>query len=154
MTNNQLTEELLQELYSTAVSCEVAEREGAYMASFDLLCKADDVGGIAHLVRKLIDTLRAERIERQEPSSVGFNIMPILREDIVARFRESNIGFPVERFKADYVIAWMLANYPHQPVSVVTEKTKQHLKKVDRCDVCTEGARGGCGTCIFNGNFE
>ncbi|HDS9670307.1 TPA: DUF550 domain-containing protein [Klebsiella oxytoca] len=28
------------------------------------------------------------------------------------------------------------------------------LKKVDRCDVCTEGARGGCGTCIFNGNFE
>lgn len=28
------------------------------------------------------------------------------------------------------------------------------LIKVDRCDVCTEGARGGCGTCIFNGNFE
>ena len=27
-------------------------------------------------------------------------------------------------------------------------------KKVDRCAVCTEGARGGCGTCIFNGNFE
>lgn len=27
-------------------------------------------------------------------------------------------------------------------------------KKVDRCDVCTEGARGWCGTCIFNGNFE
>ncbi|HBY0150138.1 TPA: DUF550 domain-containing protein [Klebsiella pneumoniae] len=27
-------------------------------------------------------------------------------------------------------------------------------KKVDRCDVCTEGARGGCGTCIFNGIFE
>lgn len=27
-------------------------------------------------------------------------------------------------------------------------------KKVDRCDVCTEGTRGGCGTCIFNGNFE
>lgn len=26
-------------------------------------------------------------------------------------------------------------------------------KKVDRCDVCTEGARGGCGTCVFNGNF-
>ncbi|ENU0860544.1 ead/Ea22-like family protein [Citrobacter amalonaticus] len=26
-------------------------------------------------------------------------------------------------------------------------------KKVDHCDACTEGARGGCGTCIFNGNF-
>ncbi|MCB8420929.1 hypothetical protein KGG54_11625 [Klebsiella variicola subsp. variicola] len=66
MTNNQLTTELLQELYSTAVSCEVAERAGAYMASFDLLCKADDSGGIAHLVRKLIDDLRADRAELQE----------------------------------------------------------------------------------------
>ncbi|HHR0645635.1 hypothetical protein [Klebsiella pasteurii] len=153
MTNNKLTEKLLQELYSTAVSCEVAEREGAYMASFDMLCKANDAGGIAHLVRKLIDMLRAERIERQEPSSVGLNITPILREDIFARFRESNIGFPVERFKAGYVIAWMLANYPHQPVSDVAEKTKQHRKKVDRCDVCIEGARGGCGTCAFSGNL-
>lgn len=27
------------------------------------------------------------------------------------------------------------------------------LKKVDRCDVCTEGARGGCGTCAFSGNL-
>lgn len=31
---------------------------------------------------------------------------------------------------------------------------EQPRRKVDRCDVCTEGARGGCGTCIFNGNFE
>ncbi|HCI4235697.1 TPA: DUF550 domain-containing protein [Klebsiella pneumoniae] len=31
---------------------------------------------------------------------------------------------------------------------------EQPRKKVDRCDVGTEGARGGCGTCIFNGNFE
>ncbi len=29
----------------------------------------------------------------------------------------------------------------------------QEKQKVNRCDVCTEGARGGCGTCIFNGNF-
>jgi len=38
-------------------------------------------------------------------------------------------------------------------------ESRQHIKerprkKVDRCDVCTEGARGGCGTCIFNGKFE
>lgn len=31
---------------------------------------------------------------------------------------------------------------------------EQPRRKVDRCDVCTEGARGGCGTCIFNSNFE
>ncbi|EPT9139218.1 hypothetical protein ACVTKY_003241 [Klebsiella michiganensis] len=41
-----------------------------------------------------------------------------------------------------------------QEVQVVSEKIEQSRKKIDRCDVCTEGARGGCGTCIFNGNFE
>ncbi|HBQ4072215.1 TPA: hypothetical protein L7053_003165 [Klebsiella pneumoniae] len=45
--------------------------------------------------------------------------------------------------------------YSHaQPTLSLTEKIEQPRKKVDRCDVCTEGARGGCGTCIFNGNFE
>ncbi|HHH2393506.1 TPA: hypothetical protein ACPZCL_003388, partial [Klebsiella pneumoniae] len=39
--------------------------------------------------------------------------------------------------------------YRHaQPTLSLTEKIEQPRKKVDRCDVCTEGARGGCGTCI------
>lgn len=66
MTNTKLTDEQLQEIYGEAVSCEVAEKNGAYMASFDLLCKMDDVGGTAYTVRKLIDMLRAERAELQE----------------------------------------------------------------------------------------
>lgn len=41
-----------------------------------------------------------------------------------------------------------------QEVQVVSKKIEQSRKRVNRCDVCTEGARGGCGTCIFNGNFE
>ncbi|SXF40102.1 Eaa1 [Klebsiella variicola] len=49
--------------------------------------------------------------------------------------------------------AAMLAAAP-QEAQVVPEKIEQSRKRVDRCDVCTEGARGGCGTCIFNGNFE
>lgn len=40
-----------------------------------------------------------------------------------------------------------------QEVQVVSEKIEQLRKKIDRCDVCTEGARGGCGTCAFNGNL-
>ncbi|SAR16333.1 Eaa1 [Klebsiella pneumoniae] len=279
MTNNQLTTELLQELYSTAVSCEVAERAGAYMASFDLLCKADASGGIAHLVRKLIDELRADRAELQElrrsylalrgenedlqaqlyeaenrdaaelqerrkADSEPVALQPELAK-VIYHFRDWNEGFPVERFKADHVISWMLANYPPAqpakdreqvrsehaewsqatfgnvgPVGPLKHLSKEALesaaepgdlsewadmqfllwdaqrragitdeqitqamieklavnkqrkwpapkdgeprlhikeqprKKVDRCDVCTEGARGGCGTCIFNGNFE
>ncbi len=31
---------------------------------------------------------------------------------VIYHFRDWNEGFPVERFKADYVISWMLANYP------------------------------------------
>lgn len=34
------------------------------------------------------------------------------RETAITRFKEYNIGFPVERFKADYVIGWMLFHYP------------------------------------------
>lgn len=31
---------------------------------------------------------------------------------VIYHFRDWNEGFPVERLKADYVISWMLANYP------------------------------------------
>lgn len=44
---------------------------------------------------------------------------------VIYHFRDWNEGFPVERFKADYVISWMLANYPPaQPAPVVMDDTK------------------------------
>lgn len=61
ITKEQLSDEFLQDIYGIAVSGELAEKRGELMSSFDLLCKADDVGGIGHAVRKLIDMLRAER---------------------------------------------------------------------------------------------
>lgn len=36
----------------------------------------------------------------------------VTREAAIERFKEWNIGFPVERFKAGYVIGWMLFHYP------------------------------------------
>lgn len=43
---------------------------------------------------------------------------PELRQ-VIYHFRDWNEGFPIERFKADYVISWMLANYPPtQPTAV------------------------------------
>ncbi|HFZ1853038.1 TPA: hypothetical protein ACIJYK_003012 [Serratia marcescens] len=38
--------------------------------------------------------------------------------DVIARFKEWNTGFPVEKFKADYVIGWVLANYYTPPAPV------------------------------------
>ncbi|MGY5368333.1 hypothetical protein ACXGQP_13405 [Enterobacter oligotrophicus] len=44
--------------------------------------------------------------------------IPELRQ-VIYHFRDWNEGFPIERFKADYVISWMLANYPpDQPTAV------------------------------------
>ncbi|HGW1098921.1 TPA: DUF550 domain-containing protein [Klebsiella pneumoniae] len=182
--------------------------------------------------------------ERRKADSEPVALQPELAK-VIYHFRDWNEGFPVERFKADYVISWMLANYPPAqpakdreqvrrehaewsqatfgnvgPVGPLKHLSKEALeaaaepgdlsewadmqfllwdaqrragitdeqitqamidklavnkqrswpepkdgeprlhikeqprKKVDRCDVCTEGARGGCGTCIFNGNFE
>ncbi|EOC5813744.1 DUF551 domain-containing protein [Cronobacter turicensis] len=54
--------------------------------------------------------LRKER-EKAEP-------VPDLHK-VIYHFRDWNEGFPVERFKADYVISWMLANYPPAPPAPV-----------------------------------
>lgn len=46
----------------------------------------------------------------QEPVSGAPELSKVLYH-----FRDWNEGFPVERFKADYVIGWMLENYPPAP---------------------------------------
>jgi hypothetical protein len=56
--------------------------------------------------------------------------IPELRQ-VIYHFRDWNEGFPVERFKADYVISWMLANYPPAqpaPVSVPEWTNEQCLE--------------------------
>lgn len=47
----------------------------------------------------------------------------ITRDEAIAKFREWNIGFPVERFKADYVIRWVLFHYPPAPVAIQNFRT-------------------------------
>ncbi|EOL8993743.1 hypothetical protein ACM913_004010 [Cronobacter sakazakii] len=59
----------------------------------------------------IVEELLALRKERERAETVG---VPDLHK-VVYHFRDLNEGFPVERFKADYVIAWMLANYPPAP---------------------------------------
>ena len=56
------TEQQLQDIYQEAVSAECAENQGEEMATFDLLCKLDEVGGLAHFIRTMIDAMRAPRV--------------------------------------------------------------------------------------------
>ncbi|HHU6159152.1 dATP/dGTP pyrophosphohydrolase domain-containing protein [Klebsiella pneumoniae] len=48
---------------------------------------------------------------------------------VIYHFRDWNEGFPVERFKADYVISWMLANYPPmQPAKDREQVRREHAE--------------------------
>ncbi|HCI6440585.1 TPA: DUF550 domain-containing protein [Klebsiella pneumoniae] len=48
---------------------------------------------------------------------------------VIYHFRDWNEGFPVERFKADYVISWMLANYPPaQPAPKRDQVRQEHAE--------------------------
>ncbi|HGE8481979.1 TPA: hypothetical protein ACGD7T_000800 [Serratia marcescens] len=49
------------------------------------------------------------------------NAQPVTLE-VIAQFKEWNNGFPVEKFKADYVIGWVLANYYVSPAPAVPEE--------------------------------
>lgn len=64
---------------------------------------------------------------------------------VIYHFRDWNEGFPVERFKADYVISWMLANYPPaQPAPVVPEE----WTIADAVKFCKETGRQDAGAAM------
>ncbi|MGA4563601.1 DUF551 domain-containing protein [Enterobacter hormaechei] len=66
--------------------------------------------------------------------------IPELRQ-VIYHFRDWNEGFPIERFKADYVISWMLANYPPAQPAAVSDSLLSELlaiakKAADAADEC------------------
>ena len=67
-----------------------------------------------------------------ESNSEPVALQPELAK-VIYHFRDWNEGFPVERFKADYVISWMLANYPPaQPAPVVPEDTDELARLAEK----------------------
>lgn len=69
-----------------------------YGAGSNVMLPAEEAGELACLALAAMDS---------EPVA----LQPELAK-VIYHFRDWNEGFPVERFKADYVISWMLANYP------------------------------------------
>ncbi|STR57699.1 Uncharacterised protein [Klebsiella pneumoniae] len=64
---------------------------------------------------------------------------------VIYHFRDWNEGFPVERFKADYVISWMLANYPPAPPAPVVSADLLHTAASAIEDLLTTKDRTGAG---------
>ena len=66
--------------------------------------------------------------ERRKADSEPVALQPELAK-VIYHFRDWNEGFPVERFKADYVISWMLANYPPaQPAKDREQVRREHAE--------------------------
>ncbi|HHJ4283286.1 TPA: hypothetical protein ACQJMO_000829 [Klebsiella quasipneumoniae] len=93
--------------YSQEATC---HSDPNYFCEFQRLATP---GFIASIIRELQERLKAD--------SEQVALQPELAK-VIYHFRDWNEGFPVERFKADYVISWMLANYPPaQPAPVVPD---------------------------------
>nr|WP_246847281.1 DUF550 domain-containing protein [Klebsiella pneumoniae] len=74
------------------------------------------------------DDAAEELQERRKADSEQVALQPEL-EKVIYHFRDWNEGFPVERFKADYVISWMLANYPPaQPAKDREQVRREHAE--------------------------
>lgn len=97
-----------------------------------------------------------ERIELAQIALSAMDGEPVALKPELAKviyhFRDWNEGFPVERFKADYVISWMLANYPPaQPAPVVPDDVLDALQKVARIRLDLndfDGDRRGIADCL------
>ena len=89
MTKSTITRERLEKIKSW--------RE-TYGTGSNVMLPAEEAEELACLALAAIDS---------EPVA----LQPELAK-VIYHFRDWNEGFPVERFKADYVISWMLANYP------------------------------------------
>ena len=83
-------------------------------------------GSNVMLLAEEAEELASIALAEMESDSVA--LQPELAK-VIYHFRDWNEGFPVERFKADYVISWMLANYPPaQPAKDREQVRREHAE--------------------------
>lgn len=84
--------------------------------------------GINAAGKQVVRHALVELQERRKADSEPVALQPELAK-VIYHFRDWNEGFPVERFKADYVISWMLANYPPaQPAKDRDQVRREHAE--------------------------
>ncbi|MER0184110.1 DUF550 domain-containing protein [Klebsiella quasipneumoniae] len=172
MTNNQLTRERLEkikswrETYGAGSNVMLPAEEAEELARMALAAMDRDkvrnehaewsqatfgnvgpVGPLKHLSKEALEAA-AEPDDLSEWADMQFLLWDAQR-------RASITDEQITQVMIDKLAVNKQRSWPEpkdgEPRLHIKERPR---KKVDRCDVCTEGARGGCGTCIFNGNFE
>ncbi len=84
--------------------------------------------GINAAGKQVVRHALVELQERRKADSEPVALQPEPAK-VIYHFRDWNKGFPVERFKADYVISWMLANYPPaQPAKDREQVRREHAE--------------------------
>ncbi len=84
--------------------------------------------GINASGKQVVRHALVELQEHRKADSEPVTLQPELAK-VIYHFRDWNEGFPVERFKADYVISWMLANYPPaQPAKDREQVRREHAE--------------------------
>ncbi len=172
MTNNQLTRERLEkiklwrETYGAGSNVMLPTEEAEELARMALAAMGRDqvrnehaewsqstfgnvgpIGPLKHLSKEALETA-AEPDDLSEWADMQFLLWDAQR-------RTGITDDQITQAMIDKLAVNKQRSWPEpkdgEPRLHIKERPR---KKVDRCDVCTEGARGGCGTCIFNGNFE
>ncbi|HBZ8115134.1 TPA: DUF550 domain-containing protein [Klebsiella pneumoniae] len=172
MTNNQLTRERLEkikswrETYGAGNNVMLPAEEAEELARMALSAMDRDkvrrehaewsqttfgnvgpVGPLKHLSKEALEAA-AEPDDRSEWADMQFLLWDAQRRAGITD--EQITQAMIDKLAVNKQRSWPEPK-DGEPRQHIKERSR---KKVDRCDVCTEGARGGCGTCIFNGNFE
>lgn len=107
--------------------------EAGKLISFDWMDKPvgeseDTLAQIVGIQQMPYGTKLYRHVQQPVVESEPVALQPELAK-VIYHFRDWNEGFPVERFKADYVISWMLANYPPaQPAKDREQVRREHAE--------------------------
>ncbi|EHO9418258.1 hypothetical protein KNC47_004201 [Salmonella enterica] len=129
--NYQSTRAWYEENRDSPAALDDMERAEDQLANFVRKCGFSIVLGLLDEIDELQDRRRAEHctstvlgslleseimrlVGKEQPVPVVPEKMSkhALFEVAISRFSKMNEGFPIKRFKADWVISWMLENFP------------------------------------------
>ncbi len=147
MTKSTITRERLEQLADNNTICKVSWDERIELAQIALAAMdSEPVAEVVSIygdpeafgereIRPLVGiqqmpygTKLYRHVQQPVVESEPVALQPELAK-VIYHFRDWNEGFPVERFKADYVISWMLANYPPaQPAKDREQVRREHAE--------------------------
>ncbi|MGK3237403.1 hypothetical protein [Klebsiella quasipneumoniae] len=147
MTKSTITREQAQKIIVAAdevITALAGTNEDVHPDDSKKMCELWDDLNDRHAPPVVVRELASMALAAMDSEPVA--LQPELAK-VIYHFRDWNEGFPVERFKADYVISWMLANYPPAPPAPVVSADLLHTAASAIEDLLTTKDRTGA--CVW-----